>query len=55
MKKELINKLFNEFDNDREAIVKNLLEVMDMVYLYAKDEYGKVTMTIKYERNDENE
>lgn len=55
MKKELINKLYDEFEKDKEVIKRNLLEVMDMVYLYAKDEYGKVTMTIKYERNEEDE
>ena len=56
MKKELIERLFNEFDNDREVIVKNLLEVMDMIVLATTDDYGKIIMTIKYERREnENE
>ena len=55
MKKELIEKLLNEFDNDREVIVKNLLEAMDMIGLATTDDYGKVIMTIKYERRDGNE
>lgn len=55
MKKELIEKLFNEFDKDREVIVRNLLEVMDMIVLATTDNYGKIIMTIKYERREENE
>ena len=55
MKKELIEKLLNEFDNDREVIVRNLLEVMDMIVLATTDDYGKIIMTIKYERRDEDE
>lgn len=55
MKKELIERLLNEFDNDREIIVKNLLEVMDMIVLATTDDYGKIIMTIKYERREENE
>lgn len=55
MKKELIERLLNEFDNDREVIVKNLLEVMDMIVLATTDDYGKIIMTIKYERREENE
>ena len=55
MKKELIDKLLNEFDKDREVIVRNLLEVMDMIILEAKDDYGKFKLIINYERNDEND
>ena len=55
MKRELIEKLLNEFDNDREVIVKNLLEAMDMIVLTTTDDYGEIIMTIKYERRDENE
>lgn len=55
MKKELINKLLNEFDKDREVIIRNLLEVMDCIVLETKDKYGKIIMTIKYERSNENE
>ena len=36
-------------------LVKNLLEVMDMIVLAATDDYGKIIMTIKYERREENE
>ena len=55
MKKELIERLLNEFDKDREVIIRNLLEVMDMIVLAATDDYGKIIMTIKYERREENE
>lgn len=55
MKKKLIEKLLNEFDNDREVIIRNLLEVMDMIVLEASDNYGKFKLIINYERNDENE
>lgn len=56
MKKELIEKLLNEFDKDREVIIRNLLEVMDMIVLATNNDYGKIILTIKYERreNDEN-
>lgn len=55
MKKELINKLLNEFEKDREVIIRNLLEAMDMIVLEASDDYGKFKLIINYERNDENE
>lgn len=55
MKKELIERLLNEFDNDREVIVRNLLEVMDMIVLEASDNYGKFKLIINYERNDKND
>lgn len=55
MKKELIEKLLNEFDNDREVIVKNLLEVMDEICLETSNDCEKVTMIIKYLRKGENE
>ena len=55
MKKELIERLLNEFDNDREVIVRNLLEVMDVIILETKDKYGKIRLTINYERNEEDE
>lgn len=54
MKKELIQKLLDEFDKDRKIIVRNLLEVMDKIVLETKDKYGKIRMTIKYERREEN-
>jgi len=55
MKKELIDKLFDEFDKDKDVIRRNLLEVMNIIHLETKDECGKLTLTIKYERNDDNE
>lgn len=55
MKKELIERLLNEFDNDREIIVRNLLEVMDEICLETQNENGEATLIIKYEGNDEND
>jgi len=54
MKKELIDKLFDEFDKDKDTIKRNLLEVMNIIHLETKNKYGKLTLTIKYERNDGN-
>lgn len=54
-RQELINKLFDEFDKDKDIIKRNLLEVMDIIHLETKDKYGKLTLTIKYERNDNND
>lgn len=51
-KKELIIKLIKEFEKDKKVIVTNLIKVMDVINLEASNEYGKVTLTIKYERND---
>jgi len=53
MKEELINKLYEKFEEDKEAIRKNLCETMDTVILQAYDDYGNVKLMIKYERNDE--
>ena len=50
MKKELIKKMFEEFEKDKFTIEKNLLQVMDTIILATKDNYGTLTMTIKYER-----
>ena len=55
MKKELLEKLLEEFDKDREIIKRNLLEVMDMIVLATNDDYGKIIMTIKYERKEKDE
>lgn len=51
-KKELIIKLIKEFEKDKKIIVTNLVKIMDIINLEASDEYGKVTLTIKYERKD---
>jgi len=48
----LINKIFNEFEKDKLVIRLNLLKVVDEVILETKDDYGKVTIIIKYERTD---
>lgn len=55
MKQELIKKLFDEFEKDKEVIKNNLLQAMDTVMLETKDKYGKITMTIKYEREGKND
>ena len=56
MKKELIKKMFEEFEKDKVTIEKNLLQVMDTIILATKDNYGTLTMTINYERKEkENE
>lgn len=51
-KKELIIKLIKEFEKDKKVIVTNLVKVMDVINLETSDEYGRVTLTIKYERKD---
>ena len=51
-KRELIIKLIKEFEKDKKIIVTNLIKAMDVINLEASNEYGKVTLTIKYERND---
>ena len=57
MRKELLNRLFDEFDEDKDTIKSNLLLAMDEVMLEASNDYQKVTLTIKIERkgsvNDE--
>ena len=55
MKKELIDKLFNEFEKDKDTIKQNLLMALDTIVLESSNEYGKLTLTIKYERKLENE
>ena len=52
-KSELIDKLFNEFVEDKDLIKKNLMQVMDIVMLEAKNEDMSVLMTIKVSRKDE--
>ena len=50
MKNILIYNLFKEFEKDKELIKQNLLKAMDSIGLEVADEYGKLTMTIKYEK-----
>ena len=55
MKEKLINRLFTEFEHDKDIIKENLLKVIDAISLYTSDDYGKLTLTIKYEKNIEGE
>lgn len=55
MKRNLIGILFRLFEKDKETIEKTLINFVDEVVLQKSDKYGKVTMVIKYERNDANE
>lgn len=55
MKEKLINQLFAEFEYDKDIIKENLLKVMDTILLSTSDDYGKLTLTIKYEKNIEGE
>lgn len=50
MKEKLINQLFAEFEYDKDIIKENLLKVMNTIILETKDDYGTLTMIIKYER-----
>ncbi|MBR5227537.1 MAG: hypothetical protein IKV94_02760 [Clostridia bacterium] len=54
MKSNLIDTLFKVFEKDKLVIKKNLMQVMDEIVLQTQDEYGKVCLIIKYERNDAN-
>lgn len=49
MKKDLIDKLFEEFEKDKETIKNNLLLAMDELYLSTNDGIHKITMQIKIE------
>ena len=50
MRKELIDKIFNEFDKDKEIIKRNLTEVMDEIYITTENKYEKIILEIKVER-----
>ena len=50
MKDRLIKVLFEEFEKDKDIIKENLMKVMEIITLETKDDYGTLTMTIKYER-----
>lgn len=52
MKQELINRLFDEFDKDKEVIKQNLMQVMETIVLEARTQYETLTMTIKYEKKE---
>lgn len=49
MKEQLINKLFEEFEKDKETIKKNLLETMNIIILQANNELGSLKLMISYE------
>lgn len=51
MKKELIKKLFDKFDKDKNIIKLNLIQAMDYIILEAHDKEGRLTMTIEYKKN----
>lgn len=55
MKSELIKTLFNEFTKDKKLIARNLMMALETIILEASNDYGKLTMTIKYERKIKNE
>ncbi len=50
MKAELIEKLFSEFEHDKERIKQNLLQFIDVIYLVTEDEYNKIELSIKISR-----
>ncbi len=54
-KEELIDKLFNEFEKDKELIKKNLILALNNVCLECSDKNLKIKMNIKIEREKENE
>ena len=56
MREKLINKLFNEFEHDKEIIKKNLLMAMNTILLETTNDYEKIKLQIKIERkeNDKN-
>lgn len=49
MKEQLINKLFEEFEKDKETIKNNLLETMNIIILQANNELGNLRLMISYE------
>lgn len=53
MKKTLVKKILSEFDKDRDIIVKNLLEGMDIIVLETSNDYERIKLTIKYEKKGE--
>jgi hypothetical protein len=52
MREDLINKLLNEFDKDKELIKKNLLLAMDKILLETNNEYEKIRLTIEITKNE---
>ena len=54
MKEKLIDTLFNHFDKEKNIIKRNLMEIMDYMWLECSDDYHKITLNIKIERIDKN-
>lgn len=52
MREKLIDTLFNHFDKEKNNIKENLMKVMDNIFLECSDDYHKITLNIKIERND---
>lgn len=48
MKNELIDKLYEKFEQEKEIIKKNL-EDLDVIVLQTNDDYGNVKLIITYE------
>lgn len=55
MRSDLIDKIYNEFDKDREIIKQNLIMAMDSIYMTTKDEYNTIILEIRIERNNKND
>ena len=53
MKADLIDKLFNEFEQGKERIKQNLLQFIDVIHLTTEDEYNKIELSIKISRKDD--
>ena len=51
-KKELIDKIFDKFENSREDIKLSLLNDLNVFILQTKDKDEVVKITITYERGD---
>ena len=53
MKEELIEKLFNEFEKNKEKIKQNLLTSMDVIVLQAKDDFSNegIRLVIHYTKD----
>ena len=51
MKEKLIDKLFEEFEKDKEIIKNNLLETMNVIILQANNEISNIKLMISYEEN----
>jgi len=51
MKEKLIDKLFEEFEKNKETIKNNLLETMNVIILQANNEISNIKLMISYEEN----